>query len=134
MRSELIDLHTGTDRRAVDVTAHVARFVAGAGDGLVQVFCPHSTAGIAIIETGAGSDDDLIELIDHLLPPTFSYRHVHGSPGHGADHVMPAIISPSVTLPVIGGELQLGTWQSVVFVDPNRDNPDRRMRLSFVPA
>ena len=134
MDTEVISLHTGSERRAVDITQLVAAFTSGKGDGLVNVFCPHATAGVAILETGAGSDDDLVDLIDHLLPPDFEYRHVHGSPGHGADHVLPALISPSTTLPVLDGQLQLGTWQSVVFVDPNRDNPDRQVRLSFVSA
>ena len=132
MESVLIDLHTGSGRAAIDITSEVAAFAAGHADGLVQVFCPHATAGIALIEAGAGSDADLIELIDHLLPPGFDYRHRHGSPGHGADHVLPAIISPSTTIPVVDGQLQLGTWQSVVLVDPNRDNPQRRVRLSFL--
>ena len=134
MDTEVISLHSGTERRAVDITHEVAAFTTGKGDGLVNVFCQHATAGIAIMETGAGSDADLIDLIDHLLPPEFDYRHRHGSPGHGADHVLPAFISPSATIPVLDGRMQLGTWQSVVFVDPNRDNPDRQIRLSFVPA
>lgn len=132
MQSEIISLSTGSRPEAVDITNHVGRFVADKGDGIVQVFCPHATAGIALIETGAGSDSDLLEIIDHMLPPDFPYRHQHGSPGHGADHVLPAFISPSITIPVIGGHLQLGTWQSVVFIDPNRDNPDRLVRLSFL--
>ncbi|MCP4246669.1 MAG: YjbQ family protein, partial [bacterium] len=102
------------------------------GDGLLSVFAPHATAGIAIVETGAGSDADLLDIIDHVLPPGFDYRHRHGSPGHGADHLLPAFIAPSITIPVIDGRMQLGTWQSVVFVDPNRDNPNRQVRLSFV--
>lgn len=132
MDSELIEVRTGSERAAVDITAQVARFVAGRGDGIVQVFCPHATAGIALIETGAGSDADLLAIIDHLLPPAFAYRHRHGSPGHGADHVLPAFIAPSITIPVVGGDMQLGTWQSVVLVDPNRDNAQRRVRLSFL--
>jgi secondary thiamine-phosphate synthase enzyme len=132
MDSELLQLRTGSQPEAADITAEVARFVSGKGDGLVQVFCPHATAGVALIETGAGSDADLLDIIDHVLPPDFAYRHRHGSPGHGADHVLPAFIAPSVTIPVIDGRMQLGTWQSVVFVDPNRDNPIREVRLSFV--
>lgn len=132
MESVVLDLHTGSERTARDITGEVAAFVAGRGDGLVQVFCPHATAGIALMETGAGSDADLLDLIEHLLPPGFGYRHRHGSSGHGADHVLPALISPSTTIPVIDGRLQLGTWQSVVLVDPNRDNPQRRVRLSFL--
>lgn len=132
MESKVVTLTTGHERQVLDITAEVAGFVAERGDGLVQVFCPHATAGVAVMETNAGSDDDLIDLIDHLLPPDFAYRHSHGSPGHGADHVLPALISPSVTIPVLDGELQLGTWQSVVFVDPNRDNPQRQVRFSFL--
>ncbi|NNL14248.1 MAG: YjbQ family protein [Acidimicrobiia bacterium] len=134
MDTELIQFHTGSETEAVDITGEVAGFVAGKGDGIVQVFCPHATAGVALIETGAGSDADLLDIIDHVLPPDFAYRHRHGSPGHGADHVLPAFIAPSITIPVIDGRMQLGTWQSVVFVDPNRDNPNRTIRLSFLRA
>lgn len=132
MHSEVIELRTGGRPEAVDITGEVERFVSGKGDGIVQVFCPHATAGVALIETGAGSDADLLDIIDHLLPPDFRYRHQHGSPGHGADHVLPAFIAPSITIPVLAGRMQLGTWQSVVFVDPNRDNPARKIRLSFL--
>ena len=132
MDTKLIQLRTGNQPEAADITAAVADFVAGKGDGIVQVFCPHATAGVALIETGAGSDADLLDIIDHMLPPDFEWRHVHGSPGHGADHVLPAFISPSLTVPVLAGELALGTWQAVVFVDPNRDNPNRQIRLSFI--
>ena len=134
MDSEVIQVRTGSRPAAVDITGEVARFVAGRGDGLVSVFCPHATAGLALIETGAGSDADLLAVIDDLLPPAFGYRHAHGSPGHGADHVLPALIAPSITIPVISGQMQLGTWQSVVLIDPNRDNPDRSVRLSFLPG
>ena len=132
MDSELLEFRTGSDPQTVDITAEVARFVHDKGDGIVQVFCPHATAGVALMETGAGSDADLLDIIDHVLPPDFDYRHRHGSPGHGADHVLPAFIAPAVTIPVIDGRMQLGTWQSVVFVDPNRDNPRRQVRLSFL--
>lgn len=132
METELLQLRTGSQPEALDLTAEVARFVADKGDGIVQVFCPHATAGLALIETGAGSDADLLDIIDHLLPPGFDYRHRHGSAGHGADHVLPAFIAPSITIPVIDGRMQLGTWQSVVLVDPNRDNPNRTVRLSFL--
>ena len=125
-------LHTGT-RRIVDVTDRVRAFAAEhGGDGLLHVFLPHATAGLAIIETGAGSDDDLAASIDDVLPRDDRWRHAHGSPGHGADHVLPAWISPSLTLPVVDGRVTLGTWQSVVVVDPNVDNHDRRMRLSLL--
>ena len=133
MRSELLRVTTGHERAVVDLTGEVARFVADAGDGLVSVFVPHATAGVAIIETGAGSDTDLLATIERLIPSEDAlYRHRHGSPGHGADHVLPGWIAPSITIPVLGGRLQLGTWQSIVLVDPNRDNPSRDVRLSFL--
>lgn len=131
MESIEIAVRTG-DRVITDLTDEVARFCHGRGDGLAHVFAPHATAGLALIETGAGSDDDLAGILDHLLPRDDRYRHHHGSPGHGADHVLPAIISPSLTVPVLGGRPALGTWQSVVLVDPNVDNPDRTVRLSFL--
>ena len=132
MDTELLELRTGSNREVVDLTSQVAAFVAGKGDGILQVFCPHATAGVALIETGAGSDIDLLDIIDRVLPPDFRYRHQHGSPGHGADHVLPAFIAPSITIPVLDGRMQLGTWQSVVLVDPNRDNPHRQVRLCFL--
>jgi secondary thiamine-phosphate synthase enzyme len=119
-------------RRIVDLTDDVRSFCASHGDGLCNVFVPHATAGVAVIETGAGSDDDLVETLERLLPRDDRYRHAHGSPGHGADHVLPALITPSVTLPVQAGKPLFGTWQSVVLVDLNRDNPRRSVRLSFV--
>ena len=131
MHTDLLDVDTKA-RRTVDITDAVRRFCFLFGDGLCNVFVPHATAGVAIIETGAGSDDDLVDTLERLLPRDDRYRHAHGSPGHGADHVMPAIVSPSVTVPVTGGEPLLGTWQSVVLVDLNRDNPRRSVRLSFV--
>lgn len=132
MISRELSLHTGS-RRIVDVTDEVRAFAAEqGGDGLLHVFLPHATAGLALIEVGAGSDDDLERAIDDLLPRDDRWRHRHGSPGHGADHVLPAWISPSLTLPVLEGRVTLGTWQSVVVVDPNVDNPDRRLRLSYV--
>ena len=109
-------------------------FCGGHQDGLCNVFVPHATAGVAIIETGAGSDHDLVDTLERLLPRDDRYRHAHGSPGHGADHVLPALVSPSVTLPVQGGRPLLGTWQSVVLVDLNSDNPQRKVRLSFISA
>jgi len=124
---------TGHEKTVVDITIEAGSFVFGQGDGLLNVFVPHATAGIAIIETGAGSDMDLLDSIDRLFPPDDAlYRHVHGSPGHGADHVLPAWISPSVIVPVLDGELALGTWQSIVLVDPNRDNAERTVRLSML--
>jgi secondary thiamine-phosphate synthase enzyme len=119
-------------RRITDLTHEVRSFCASRGDGLCNVFVPHATAGLAIIETGAGSDDDLVDTLERLLPRDDRYRHRHGSPGHGADHVLPGIVSPSVTIPVLDGRPELGTWQSVVLVDLNRDNPQRQVRLSFV--
>jgi secondary thiamine-phosphate synthase enzyme len=119
-------------RQIVDLTEKVRQFCAAHEDGLCNVFVPHATAGVAIIETGAGSDDDLVDVLGRLLPRDDRYRHAHGSPGHGADHVLPALIAPSVTVPVQGGEPLLGTWQSVVLVDLNRDNPRRSVRLSFI--
>lgn len=131
MQTEVLKLDTSR-RRFVDLTDEVERFCAGRGDGLCNVFVPHATAGIAVIETGAGSDDDLIDTLERLLPRDGRYRHAHGSPGHGADHVLPGLVSPSVTVPVGDGTPLLGTWQSIVLVDLNRDNPRRSVRLSFV--
>jgi secondary thiamine-phosphate synthase enzyme len=127
----VLDVDTAR-RRIVDLTDDVRSFCASHGDGLCNVFVPHATAGVAVIETGAGSDDDLVETLERLLPRDDRYRHAHGSPGHGADHVLPALIAPSVTLPVQAGKPLFGTWQSVVLVDLNRDNPRRSVRLSFV--
>ena len=127
----MLDVDTARER-VVDLTGDVRRFCAGRGDGLCNVFAPHATAGVAVIETGARSDDDLVDALERLLPRDDRYRHAHGSPGHGADHVLPAIVAPSVTVPVQEGEPLLGIWQSVVLVDLNRDNPRRTVRLSFV--
>jgi secondary thiamine-phosphate synthase enzyme len=133
--TEIITLDTGRRRGVIDITAEAARFVSGRGDGLLSVFAPHATAGVALIETGAGSDADLIDRIDAVLPRDDAvYRHRHGSAGHGADHVLPAFVAPSLTIPVLNGSMALGTWQSVVLVDPNGDNPNRRVRLSFLPG
>ncbi len=121
------------DRRITDVTGLCAAFADEQGtDGLLHVFLPHATAGLALLETGAGSDTDLVDHLDVLLPRDDRWHHRHGSPGHGADHVLPAIISPSLTVPVDGGRLALGTWQSIVVVDTNTDNPRRVLRLSFL--
>lgn len=119
-------------RRVVDLTAEVVAFCRGRGDGLCNVFAPHATAGLALMETGSGSEADLEELLGRLLPRDDRYRHRHGSPGHGADHLLPVLVGPSLTIPVVGGRPLLGTWQSVVLVDLNPDNPSRRVRLSFV--
>ncbi|MBV8350079.1 MAG: YjbQ family protein [Mycolicibacterium sp.] len=131
MDSDVLDIDTAR-RRTVDLTDELRSFCAPRGDGLCNVFVPHATAGVAIIETGAGSDDDLVDTLDRLLPRDDRYRHAHGSPGHGADHLLPALVSPSVTVPVHNGKPLLGTWQSVVLVDLNRDNPRRSVRLSFL--
>jgi len=133
VESHVVELHTGRTRGVFDITDEVTSFVSGRGDGLVNVFVPHATAGVAIIEVGAGSDADLLDRIDDLLPRDDDrYRHRHGSPGHGADHVLPALVAPSVTVPVVGGRPALGTWQSIVVVDPNQDNLTRSVRLTFV--
>src|ERR1700704_3313074 len=133
MHTDVLEVDT-TSRRIVDLPDAVRRFCFSYGNGLCNVFVPHATAGVAIIETGAGSDDDLIDTLERLLPRDDRYRHSHGSPGHGADHVLPGIVSPSVTVPVQRGRPLLGTWQSVVLVDLNRDNPRRSVRVSFVAA
>ncbi len=130
---ETVELHVhNADRVVTDLTTEVARFCAGRGDGLVNVFAPHATAGLAVLETGAGSDLDLATTLDALLPRDDRYAHRHGSHGHGADHVLPAIVSPSLSVPVLGGHPALGTWQSIVLVDTNGDNPERTVRLSFL--
>ncbi|HEX3287814.1 MAG TPA: secondary thiamine-phosphate synthase enzyme YjbQ [Mycobacterium sp.] len=131
MDTDVIEIDTAR-RRIVDLTDEVRSFCAGHKDGLCNVFVPHATAGVAIIETGAGSDDDLVDTLERLLPRDDRYQHSHGSPGHGADHVLPGLVAPSVTVPVQGGQPLLGTWQSVVLVDLNRDNPRRSVRLSFI--
>lgn len=126
-------IETGGRATTVDLTSRVSEFCVGRGDGLVSVFVPHATAGLAILETGAGSDRDLLGAIDELLPPDPSrWQHEHGTPGHGRDHVLPALISPSLTVPVLDGRLALGTWQSIVLVDTNVDNRTRIVRVSFL--
>ncbi|MDA0566472.1 YjbQ family protein [Streptomonospora sp. S1-112] len=133
MRTKLLDLHTGGSESITDLTGMCRDFVAETGgDGLLHVFVPHATAGVAVIELGAGSDDDLLAALRDLLPPDDRWRHKHGSRGHGRDHVMPAFIPPYATLPVVGGRIELGTWQSIALVDLNGDNPDRQVRLSFL--
>jgi secondary thiamine-phosphate synthase enzyme len=132
MRTEVITVRTGGSPVVRDITREAEQFVRGQGDGLLHVFVPHATAGLAIIETGAGSDDDLLTAVDELLPAEDRWRHRHGSTGHGRDHVLPAWIPPYATLPVIDGRIALGTWQSICLVDTNGDNPTRQVRLSFV--
>ena len=132
MRGAEFEVNT-KGRLVTDITDQVREFAEGDGqDGLLHVFLPHATAGLALIETGSGSDEDLVEVVDHLLPREDRYRHRHGSTGHGADHLLPAFMSPSLVLPVDGGHLVLGTWQSVVIVDPNRENNRRTVRLKLL--
>jgi secondary thiamine-phosphate synthase enzyme len=133
MRTTEIDVDTSRSR-IVDLTAELNRFCAGSGDGLVNAFVPHATAGLALMETGSGSEEDLLHALDRLLPRDERYRHAHGAPGHGADHLLPALVGPSVTVPVLDGRPAFGTWQSLVLVDLNVDNPGRRVRFSFVPG
>lgn len=133
--TDTFELTTGSHEAAVDITDRCASFLARAAagrDGLLNVFVPHATAGIAVIETGAGSDEDLLAQLRELLPADGRWRHRHGTAGHGRDHVLPALVPPHATLPVVSGQLALGTWQSVVLVDTNVDNPRRTVRLSFL--
>ncbi|GAA4882059.1 secondary thiamine-phosphate synthase enzyme YjbQ [Serinicoccus chungangensis] len=132
MQTTTLDLRTGGEEVVHDLTRECERFVAGLGDGLLHVFVPHATAGIAIIETGAGSDDDLLAALGDLLPADDRWRHAHGSRGHGRSHVMPALVPPYASVPVDGGRLALGTWQSICLVDLNVDNAARRVRLDFL--
>jgi secondary thiamine-phosphate synthase enzyme len=130
--SETRSYRTGDRDTVLDITRDCSDFVASRGDGLLHVFVPHATAGIAIIETGAGSDDDLVAALADLLPADDRWRHAHGSRGHGRSHVMPAVVPPYATVPVLGGRLALGTWQSICLVDLNVDNHERDVRLSFL--
>jgi secondary thiamine-phosphate synthase enzyme len=132
MRTTEITIRTGRRRALVDVTADCERFVDGAGDGLLTVFVPHATAGLVVMELGAGSEEDLLGTLERLLPRDDRWRHRHGSRGHGADHVLPLLAPPSVTIPVFGGRLALGTWQSIAVLDTNVDTETRTVRLSFV--
>jgi secondary thiamine-phosphate synthase enzyme len=134
MRSEQRTYRTGSAETVLDITTDCAAFVRGEGDGLLHVFVPHATAGLALIETGSGSEADLLATLRIVLPPDDRWRHRHGSPGHGRDHLLPAFLRPDMTIPVVAGRLQLGTWQSVCLVDLNADNEVRRVRLSFLPA
>lgn len=141
MRSEIIRVRTGGREAVADITAECADFArkasaenGGNGDGLLHVFVPHATAGVALIELGSGSDPDLLAALRDLLPADDRWRHAHGSAGHGRSHVMPAFIPPYATVPVLAGRLELGTWQSIALVDVNLDNPDRQVRLSFLPG
>ena len=134
MYSKEIEIRTGGRAVVRDLTKEAEAFLdeAGAGDGLLHVWVPHATAGLAILETGAGSDDDLLTALDNLLPRDSRWRHQHGSSGHGRDHVLPALVPPYASVPVLGGTPALGTWQSICLVDTNLDNPVRRIRLSYL--
>lgn len=131
VQSIVVDVDT-SQRWLADLTGDAAAFCRDRGDGLLHVFAPHATAGLALLELGSGTEDDLAEVLGRLLPRDDRYRHRHGAPGHGADHVLPAVIAPSLTIPVLAGRLALGTWQSLVLVDTNGDNSQRQVRLSFV--
>ncbi|MFE7113843.1 YjbQ family protein [Streptomyces sp. NPDC057654] len=135
LRTSILDITTGSTQTVYDLTGDCEAFLrdeAPDRDGLLNIFVPHATAGVAILETGAGSDDDLIALLRDLLPADNRWHHRHGTPGHGRDHVLPALVAPHATLPVLAGRLALGTWQSVCLVDTNVDNPRRQVRLSFL--
>jgi secondary thiamine-phosphate synthase enzyme len=137
MASREIAVDTGRIPGLADLTGACTRFlveVAAGGDGLLTVFVPHATAGVVVVELGAGSDEDLLAALERLLPHDDRWRHRHGSPGHGADHVLPLLVAPSLTVPVVGGRMTLGTWQSIALVDTNRDNPRRAVRLAFLPG
>jgi secondary thiamine-phosphate synthase enzyme len=134
MRSETRTYSTGDADAVVDLTRDCSDFVRGQGDGLLHLFVPHATAGLAILETGAGSDDDLLSTLGELLPEDDRWKHRHGSRGHGRSHVMPALVPPYATVPVLDGRLALGTWQSICLVDLNRDNHARDVRFSLLPG
>lgn len=134
MKTTELSIETGRTRGVFDLTDACARFVAGEGDGLLNVFVPHATCGLVIMELGAGSEEDYAEALDRVLPRDDRWRHRHGSAGHGADHVVPAFAPPSIGVPVVAGRLALGTWQSIALVDTNVDNTRRTVRLSFIGA
>ena len=137
MRTTELQVTTTSRSGLFDLTSACARFVADAadgGDGLLNIFVPHATAGVVVMELGSGSEADLLEALERLLPRDDRWRHSHGSTGHGADHVLPLLVSPSLSVPVSGGQLALGTWQSIALLDPNADNTARRVRLSFLPG
>jgi secondary thiamine-phosphate synthase enzyme len=136
VETTVVQIRTGSREAVADLGEEIARFLraAGAREGLLNVWVPHATAGLAVIETGSGSDTDLLAALQDLLPADDRWRHRHGSPGHGRDHVLPAIVAPSVSVPVLDGRTALGTWQSVCLVDTNGDNAVRSVRLSFLPG
>ena len=136
MDSTVVEIRTGDREAVVDLGGEIVDFLrsVGAGEGLLNVWVPHATAGLAVIETGAGSDADLLAALRDLLPADDRWRHRHGSRGHGRDHVLPGIVAPSVSVPVLEGRMALGTWQSICLVDTNGDNPERQVRFSFLPG
>jgi secondary thiamine-phosphate synthase enzyme len=134
MKTAELSIRTGSRRGLVDLTSACRGFVADQGDGLLVVFVPHATAGIVVVELGAGSDADLMTVLDRLLPRDDRWLHRHGSPGHGADHLVPILAPPSLSVPVVAGRLTLGTWQSIALLDPNSDNESRTVRLTFLPG
>jgi len=133
MKTKRLQVSTGRERTIVDLTGEVNNFLKGNEDGLVNIFVPHATAGLVLMELGSGSEPDLWDRLDSLFPRDNSYVHAHGAKGHGADHLLPAFISPAMTLPVLGGRVALGTWQSIALIDPNVDNPNREVLISFMP-
>lgn len=137
METREVEVTTGEEQGLFDLTPQVHAFLAdvsGGRDGMLNVFVPHATAGVVIMELGSGSEDDLLDVLDRLLPRDARWRHAHGSPGHGADHVLPLLAPPGISVPVLGGRPALGTWQSIALLDSNADNSQRRVRLSFVPG
>jgi secondary thiamine-phosphate synthase enzyme len=136
METRELSIDTGSRPGLTDLTDACARFLreSGATDGLLTVFVPHATAGVVVVELGAGSDDDLLDALERLLPRDERWRHAHGSPGHGADHVLPLLAPPSLTVPVAGGRMTLGTWQSIALLDPNRDVRHRTVLLAYLPG
>ncbi|MDQ4148861.1 MAG: secondary thiamine-phosphate synthase enzyme YjbQ [Actinomycetota bacterium] len=134
MKTHRFSVSTGSSRQIVDITGEVSRFVREKGDGLLNISVPHATAGLVIMELGSGSEADLWNCLDQLMPRDRRYVHSHGSKGHGADHLLPAFLAPTLTLPVVDGRVLLGTWQSIAMVDPNVDNPERELLLAFLPS
>jgi secondary thiamine-phosphate synthase enzyme len=134
MKTDRFSIDTGRAPRVEDITSRVEEFVSGEEDGLVNISLPHATAGLALMELGSGSEDDLFDRLEALLPTGHDYRHSHGSPGHGRDHLLPAFVSPTLTLPVTGGRVSLGTWQRIALIDTNVDNPRREILLAFIPG
>ena len=134
MKRAELTVATGARRGLYDLTGECSSFIAGEEDGVLVVFVPHATAGLVVMELGAGSDDDLMATLERLLPRDDRWRHRHGSPGHGADHVLPLLAPPSIVVPVVNGRLALGTWQSIALLDTNTDNATRRVSLTFIPG